>query len=206
MSHGSSQAKHGAETARGLDPDDFARMYEKSHRVLWLVAASATQRPGMADDVLQDAATLALTKLHDFTPGTNYTAWMAQFVRFVALNTNRRERRRQPVADVSAVHPALDDSIERKSGVGLTETRGQLPADQAHFDDDVIRALQAIPETARACLLLRTIENLDYAEISEMLQIPAGTAMSHVFRSRAAMRAALRGRGTRSGPSEDESA
>jgi RNA polymerase sigma-70 factor (ECF subfamily) len=45
-----------------------------------------------------------------------------------------------------------------------------------------------VGEVARACLLLRTLEGLEYAEISRLLEIPEGTAMSHVHRTRRYLR------------------
>ena len=38
---------------------------------------------------------------------------------------------------------------------------GELPADQAFFDDHVTKALNSISDIARACLLLRTIEQME---------------------------------------------
>ena len=63
-----------------------------------------------------------------------------------------------------------------------------------------MRALASLTEVARASLLLRTLEGLDYDEIGRVLGVPAGTAMSHVHRSRMRLRERLgarraRGRG-----------
>ena len=52
------------------------------------------------------------------------------------------------------------------------------------FDDEVPRALNAMSDIARCCLLLQVVQNLSYAEISELMQIPPGTAMSHVHRGK----------------------
>ena len=46
-------------------------------------------------------------------------------------------------------------------------------------------------ETARACLLLRTLQDMPYREIALALDIAEGTAMSHVHRARMAMRERL---------------
>jgi RNA polymerase sigma-70 factor, ECF subfamily len=53
-------------------------------------------------------------------------------------------------------------------------------------------ALQRLSPDARCCLLLRTIQKLSYIEIAEIMQIPAGTAMSHVHRSKSELRNKLR--------------
>jgi RNA polymerase sigma-70 factor (ECF subfamily) len=55
----------------------------------------------------------------------------------------------------------------------------------------MVHALHSLGETARCCLLLRTIEQMPYAQIAQLLEIPEGTAMSHVHRSRMTLRGQL---------------
>ena len=119
----------------------------------------------------------ALDKLGTFRPGTNFEAWMSQFVRYVALNHRRKHARRAR---------ALNEQARGLAGSGSTS-----PPSTAVFDAGVQRALDTLGETARTCLLLKTVVELDYAEISALLEIPAGTAMSHVSRARAKMRELL---------------
>src|SRR5688572_16362863 len=56
---------------------DFAAEYQKAYRVLWVVAAGVLGRSAGAEDVLQEAALLALKKVDQFQPGTHFVAWMA---------------------------------------------------------------------------------------------------------------------------------
>jgi RNA polymerase sigma-70 factor, ECF subfamily len=69
---------------------------------------------------------------------------------------------------------------------------GELLSNQSAFDDEVLIALKRLNHDARCCLLLRTVQKLSYAEIAEVMQIPEGTAMSHVHRSKNEMRNRLR--------------
>ena len=74
---------------------------------------------------------------------------------------------------------------------GVISSDGRLLVDQGAFDDGVLRALSSLDETARACLLLRTLLDLPYRDISLALGIPEGTAMSHVHRARGILRRKL---------------
>ncbi|MCA8975519.1 MAG: sigma-70 region 4 domain-containing protein [Planctomycetes bacterium] len=56
----------------------------------------------------------------------------------------------------------------------------------------MLRGLNCLRETTRICLLLRTVLDLPYPEIGEMLGIPEGSAMSHVHRARQQLVARLR--------------
>ena len=78
-----------------MTADEFAVQFQGSSRVLWLVAVSVSGSRSLADDVLQESAIVALKKLDQYRPGTNFTGWMSSVVRFVALNQARKERRRQ---------------------------------------------------------------------------------------------------------------
>lgn len=75
-----------------------------------------------------------------------------------------------------------------------------LAESQMVFDDQVLSALQQLSAEARACLLLRTVEQLSYRDISKLMHIPEGTAMSHVHRSRLKLRQLLADRETDAGP------
>jgi RNA polymerase sigma-70 factor (ECF subfamily) len=78
------------------------------------------------------------------------------------------------------------------NGVGqVVDGVGSLASEQEHFDDSLTRALAQLSEMSRASFLLRTLMGLSYSEISDLLGIPEGTAMSQVSRSRAILRELL---------------
>lgn len=153
---------------------------------------------------------IALGKLDAFEAGTSVQAWLAQIVRYVALNHRRRDQRRRdqrrPGQRRADQWPQIQTSRDRAPGLEPTprlslvgedpepvgvSPRGELVPGQRHFDDAVVAALDQLGDTARACLLLRTVMDLDYREIGEILGIPEGTAMSHVHRARSRMRRTL---------------
>jgi len=178
-----------------LTAAEFAAQFKASFRLLWIVAVGITRDAALAEDVVQEAALIALGKLNEFVPGTNFRAWMAQTVRYVALNAVRREHKRQRVElDEAELErsSAVDPTVQEQHEFRLTP-RGELPSDQRVFDDRLSAALNSLNETARACLLLRIVGGLQYAEIARILSIPEGTAMSHVHRTRKALRQRLGG-------------
>ena len=180
------------DNAKKMTPVAFGDAFANSFRVLWWVAMGIVNDRQIAEDVVQEAAVAALNKLDVFDPDTDFQAWMAQIVRYIALNNARKRYRRNTMSVESNQLDAQNtiDAGPDDSAIHLTEG-GQLPNDQAWFDDRVIDALDSVSETARACLLLRTLEGLSYPEISRVLEIPAGTAMSHVHRTRRVLREKL---------------
>jgi RNA polymerase sigma-70 factor (ECF subfamily) len=172
-----------------LTEAEFAAMYESSSQALWCIAAAVLGDRTHADDALQEAALIGLQKLGDFEPGTSFRAWMGQIVRNVARNHGRR-RHRHAALDIESVEPARGEHI---SGSSPVTGDGRLRDDQESFDDQVLHALNSLGETARACVLLRTVMDTPYDEIAAILDIPEGTAMSHVHRARHEMRRRLSG-------------
>lgn len=95
-----------------------------------------------------------------------------------------------------ATNTCLDELRRRKRRpvVGLPEHDGvvlDIPSDgEAAVDHEVATrmeidtALAELPEEFRAAVVLRDLCQLDYAEISEVLEIPAGTVRSRIARGR----------------------
>lgn len=192
----------GGSGSRGQAPPDdrsgelsrveFARLFDRAARSLWLIAVAIVRDRASADDVVQDAALVAIEKLSQFRAGSSFHAWMGQIVRHVALNYSRREKRRRAAggAQDASDRPASEPSGP-PSGELATAQWGTASADELGFDDQLMRALGELNNAARACLLLRTLGGLEYSEISRLLGIPSGTAMSYVHRSRRYLRQRL---------------
>jgi RNA polymerase sigma-70 factor (ECF subfamily) len=176
-----------------LDRDRFAALFQHAYGRLWLIAAAIVGDRSGAEDIVQEAALAALDKLHQFEPGTNFQAWLARFVRWHALNYVRKQAGR-------GTHPTDPHQLDVSRGEDRAgppslegDAAGQIGEYQPHYDDQVVHALQSISETGRACILLRTVHQLSYREISQLLAIPEGTAMSHVHRARHQLREHLQG-------------
>jgi RNA polymerase sigma-70 factor, ECF subfamily len=174
-----------------LSESEFAALYSGSYRALWLTAAGILHDPVLAEDVVQDAALVAIKRLDQFQPGTSFVAWAGQIVRNVAQNRFRKERRSR----TQSVDPSILDGGRAVESGGTPSSHladggaraGSVP-EAREIDDRVMHALSAASDIARACLLLRTVEGMEYSEISKLLEIPEGTAMSHVHRTRKLLR------------------
>ena len=52
-------------------------------------------------------------------------------------------------------------------------------------------ALHGLDPAMRGVLVLRDLQDLDYHQIAEVLEVPVGTVKSRLFRARLALRAAV---------------
>jgi RNA polymerase sigma-70 factor (ECF subfamily) len=158
-----------------LSREQFAERFRESSRALWCIAASVSRDRAGAEDAVQEAAVIALGKIEEFNPTTNFIAWMGQIVRFVAMNSARTSARRERILRQNASDDLQHDAAEQAWGLS--------PA--------MSTALETLEPTVRACLLLRVVAEMSYQQISGVLEIPEGTAMSHVFRARKALASRL---------------
>ena len=60
------------------------------------------------------------------------------------------------------------------------------------FSEPLERALMGLPEPQRLCVLLADVEEVPYAEVAKILEIPIGTVRSRLARARMQMLSVLR--------------
>ncbi len=120
-----------------------------------------------AEDAAQEAFIAAWYGLLNLRDAAAFPGW---FRRIVHSQAKRRLRTRQPllvsleqVAEVAAVHAAPDS--------------GQLP-------DDIVAAIEALPQAQRSVLLLHYMNDFAQAEIAAFLEIPLGTVKSRLYHAR----------------------
>lgn len=196
-----SQGQDRSPTVRTSDSERFSAHFSDSFRALWFTAVGIVGDRALAEDIVQEAAIIGLEKFSQFQDGTSFPAWMGQIVRHVARNSMRKETRRrtspldtdgsaraQAGSPMSTPQPGNPAKDKQRLDSAM---RGELAPDQRDFDDHLVQALDSLTPAARACLLLRTVEGFEYRDISVLLGIPEGTAMSHVHRSRQLLRERL---------------
>lgn len=133
---------------------------------------------------------IGLAKIDSFRTDTSFIAWMAQIVRFVALN-HRRKGQRARTSNMDHLDLDARPAPSHTPAAGVTYRGDVNPAHEA-FDDAMLQALESLEPTARECLLLRVVMDLPYKDVARIVGVPEGTAMSHVHRSRHALRTRLR--------------
>jgi len=112
-----------------------------------------------------------------FQAGTNLRAWLFSILHNTFLNDIRRRKASPVEVDGDIASRAAD----RHPAPGPTPEESLLARATAA---EVDAALAALPETFREAVWLRDVQELSYAEIAEVLQVPPGTVMSRIARGR----------------------
>lgn len=170
-----------------MDRHAFAHEYQKVYPRLWLLAAGLLGDPSNADDVVQEAMIVAFDRIEEFREGSNFAVWLSAIVRRLVSNLRRKAARRKTFV----TDPGTLDQQMQPTSIREFATSGGLGVIEEEIDDAMFRVLKQLPSETCACLLLRVIDGLRYAEISELVGIPEGTAMSHVHRAKSFVRQRL---------------
>jgi len=130
-----------------------------------------------ADDLVQDTLARAWGKRRHWRAGTDLRAWLFTVMHNVFVNQRALSRR-------DAHNVSLDDE-----SVGDAWQLTVRPNPQARAElMEVVLQLSRLPVEQREVLILAAVEELSYAEIAAVLDIPAGTVMSRLSRARAKLR------------------
>jgi RNA polymerase sigma-70 factor (ECF subfamily) len=144
---------------------------------LYRTALRLTGVPADAEDLVQDTYLKALRAADRFEAGTNLRAWLFTILHNTARNRARDRARAGLVVDSEAAERAAD-TLPVAADTPETLLLGQVLA------PDLQAAIDALPAAFRDAIWLREVEELTYAEIAEVLQVPVGTVMSRLSRGR----------------------
>jgi len=100
--------------------------------------------------------------------------WLFAIMHNLYVSRLRRERTRGRTEQIDGI-------VQTAIAVGPNQDTNLQAA-------DVMRAVERLPEDLRSVLLLITVEDLSYAEVATVLDIPVGTVMSRLSRARERVR------------------
>jgi RNA polymerase sigma-70 factor (ECF subfamily) len=148
----------------------------------WGFALSLARHHADAEDLVQEAFLRAQRSFDSFEAGTSAKAWLFTIIRRLHIDRHRRARIRP------AYLPA--EELEGVASARAPSEPPVLPGEEIGAEE-VLRALEEVPEAFRPAVRLRDVDGLSYAEIGRVLGCPPGTVMSRIHRGRECLRALL---------------
>jgi RNA polymerase sigma-70 factor (ECF subfamily) len=152
--------------------------------ILYNYALRMTSSPDDAADLVQETFLKAFRFWDKYEKGTNIRAWLFRILKNSFINKYRKETKEPETVDYNEIQNfyntikadwADPNDLQDKIFGGLLE-------------DDVARALEALPEEFRTVVILCDIEGLSYEEIAEFVDCPIGTVRSRLHRGRKILR------------------
>src|SRR5574342_555780 len=161
--------------------DDKRESFEREALVhldsLYRVALRLTGNASEADDLVQETMLKAYRAWHQFQQGTNAKGWLLTILRHAFINEYRRRTRHPETVDIDSIEPfSVFEEVQDNDPQGTFFDR--------IVDDEVLRAIDQLPEQVRETVVLSDVEGLTYEEIARILEVPVGTVKSRLFRAR----------------------
>jgi RNA polymerase sigma-70 factor (ECF subfamily) len=151
---------------------EFRKIYDSAFPVLYKVAYRIANNAEAAEDLCHDAFFRLYEKDMVFPTPEEVTYWLIRVVKNAALNYSKRKERER-----RAYQRAFKEETRQP------ET-GELHLVKKETREEVIDALNKLPDNLRAVLTLREYGEMNYREIGRVLGISEGNVKVRIFRAR----------------------
>ena len=175
--------------ARTGDRDAFRELVERYQRKIAALALGMLRNREDALDIVQETFTKAYQGLDRFKGDAAFYTWVYRIAYNLCVDQQRR----------AAKEPQLTLDADEDARPGRPLAADDLHPDQpfarardAEIARRVREAIRDLTPDHRAVILLRELEGLSYAEISQVLDCPKGTVMSRLHYARRQLQRRLR--------------
>jgi RNA polymerase sigma factor (sigma-70 family) len=162
------------------DQDAFRNLMGKYHPAIYHLISRMISDKTEVHDITQETFVKAFASLKSFNHLYAFSTWLYK----IASNTcidHLRKKKLQTFSIDQSIDPDgddysydLPDMTYGADKVIITDQRSQL----------VSQAIETLPEKYRSVIILRHMEEKNYDEIAEILDLPLGTVKAHIFRGR----------------------
>ena len=165
-----------AERCQQGDREAFALLYTAMREPLRTLCLSFVKNEAVADDLLHDAFLLIFSKIGELKDTSCTEAWMKTVMRRVALLYLRKQHQQVP----------LSASPE------LTAFAVENNAEPSLVLQDILAAVDDLPEGYRRVFRMSVFEGMSHQEIANLLHIEPHSSSSQLFHAKVLLRRWLR--------------
>lgn len=199
--------------------DALRQLVESYQRRIYTVCYRMVRHRDDASDLTQDVLMKLIESLDSYNGQSKLSTWVIRVAMNACLSHLRRQKVRETkpldtaggavgshggwrgggadARNINAAHGLDESEQESHKGPRTRPARsGQelLPHEDVELSQRnaiVADALSELDPETRALLVLRDVQDLDYQQLAEVLEIPLGTVKSRLFRARDALRQAI---------------
>ena len=157
---------------------DFCDLVRQHQSMVFSMSYHFLRDRDLAEEVAQEVFLKLHRHLADIQSAAHAAFWLRKVTAQRAIDEARRRKRRPQVA--------LED---------VSEPVARTSSHDPMLHETLRRLIATLAETPRMVMIMRYQEDLDPAEIAEILDMPIGTVKSHLQRSLALLREKLERRG-----------
>ena len=175
----------------------FSQHIEENLDSLYALAMRLTRNPADAEDLVADAVVKAWSAIETLEEENRFRPWMFRILHNCFISDYRKKSVR-PMESSYDENPG-DDEEEQVVSYLLKQPNEFLcwwAEPEREFvnnllGDDIMAAVDDLPEAFRVTVLLVNLEGFSYDEAAEILGVPPGTVRSRMKRGRTLLQKAL---------------
>jgi len=174
---------------------EFDSLVQRYHKQAYNIAYRLTGNHADAEDLTQEAFVRAFRFFDNYRRDLPFENWLFRIISNLFVD----DLRRRPKARIQSLDAPVgnDATSESNAFLEIPDTRENPERVVLHeeLDEQIQRALAALPQDFRTTVILADIEGMSYEEISEAMHCSLGTVRSRLHRGRKLLRTKLAGFG-----------
>ena len=173
--------------AKRGDDSSFSLLVDRHRTQLVQHLSRMVQNPAVAEELAQDVLLRVHRSRESWTPSAKFTTWLFRISTNVAYNHFRDQR-----------HHNRNVSLDRETNPGMHKrdfTEPSASVEQSLVSDvrvqQIRRAIASLPWKQRSAVLMHKYEEMDYVQISEVLECTPSAVKALMFRAYESLREQL---------------
>ncbi len=174
------------------DEQSFALLLHRYRTPLVNFLYRMVRNREQAEDLAQEVFIRVYRARADYVPSAKFTTWLFRIATNLALNSVRDTRHQRMEVSLDApVTVDSEDGDERTIDVAEKNPNIEEHLVQEAQRDMIRHSIDKLPEKQRAAVLLHKYQDLDYGEISKILECSESALKSLLFRAYETLRVEL---------------
>ena len=172
-----------------LERHEFDDLIAEHYPAMYRLAYRLVNHYDDAEEIVQEAFLKAWSHRRRFRRESSFKTWIYRIVLNTSISFKRKMRRHRRKLAAYFTEAGLRRNDPRR---GMERHIHRLELNRR-----LNEALQRLPDSLRALVVLRDLELLPYEDIAVILNIPVGTVKSRLWRARTLLRRELERMGVR---------
>ena len=177
-----------AKLSLGGDRRAFAELVEMYKDRIFRLAYRMLGNNQEAEDVVQETFLRVFTNLHRYDESQKFSTWIYRIAANLCIDRLRKRK------NLYSLDADMTDNSEGSDWYSLLPSNEKTPESHmmvSETQEQVRKAIDALPEKYKSVVILRYLHDLSLQEIGEVLDMPVTTVKTRVHRGREYLRKKL---------------
>lgn len=156
--------------------DEFQQIISLYQKLVWHLVAKIVKSESDREDVCQDVFIKVFRNLKTFKFESKLSTWIGRIAYNTAINYIQKKKPElyEDISPEGVTLDSLESTIESPSSFAGTQNVNEILKEE----------IMNLPIQYKTIVTLYHLDEMNYAEISEITELPIGTVKSHLFRAR----------------------